>query len=110
MAFSRTKPAEWQTAKGNHHTPEADRLEAARIAAEEAAEERYEEISQDVREEGEWLTLLGDYALAHPVNKDVIQSALQEAELRSTSLWAVMDKAIAMEAEKRVRAEGHTLA
>ena len=109
MALARTIPVEWQTAKGNQHVPEADRLEARRIAAEEAAEERYEQVVADVREEGEWLTLLGDYALAHPVNKDVIQSALQEAELRSTSLWAVIDKAIALETEKRVRAEGHTL-
>ena len=101
MAFSRTSPVEWR-----QHVPEADRLESQRIAAEEAAEERYQEILQDVREDGDWLTLLGDYALANPSHKDVIQSALQEGELRSTSLWAVIDKAIALETEKRVRIEG----
>ena len=109
MAFSRTPTVEWKAAQGNNHTPEADRLEAQRIAAEEAAEERYQEILQDVREEGDWLTLLGDYALAHPAHNDIIQSALQEGELRSSSLWAVIDKAIALETEKRVRAEGHPL-
>ena len=109
MAFSRTKPAEWKNAKGNNHTPEADRLEAARVAAEEAAEERYEEVYDEVREEGDWLVLLGDYALAHPVRQDVIQSALLDAALRSSSFSGVMDKAIALETEKRVRAEGHPL-
>ena len=108
MAFVRTIRLDRQAVCSNCHG-EADRIEAARIAAEEAAEERYQEIEQDVREEGDWLALLGDYALAHPVNKGAIQSALQEGELRSSALWAVISKAIAMEAEKRTRAEGHNL-
>ena len=108
MAFVRTIPFDRQAVCSNCHG-EADRIEAERIEAEEAAEERYQEISQDVREEGDWLTLLGDYALAHPVHKDLIQASLQEGELRSTAIAKVISKAIAMEAEKRVRAEGHTL-
>lgn len=96
-----------KSARIENHTPEADRHEWARIAAEEAAEERYEQLCDEVREERDWLSLIGDYLISEGADKYLAQAALEEGELRSTAMSTLVSQAIDLEAKKRVKAEGH---